>query len=251
MRNRCGGVTGHRPAVGHRRDTSVIAPVVARAPMRATLPMLGASMPRPHRRGVGHPLGRGTTRGSDRDGASDDPSPAGHRHRRRTRRPAMRVVRFAWRSSRSSPRGSSPCPVTVRARLYDARGDDRDVDVGSIATGTRRRSAAALDRASTSTRRRHRYRRAGRRARRRLHRGQPGTRHQPHLVRVPDRGGSRSRPSPTAPAIDVDHVRRDLDVVVGATSSSPSTMVRSARSTTSTTTSATSAISGCSMPARS
>ena len=106
--------------------------------------------------------------------------------------------------------------MTVRARLYDARGDDRDVDIGSIETGkiddrallwidVDGHDAADIDAVAQAVA-----------LEPRLHRGLAGTRHQPHVIRLPDRVGiALTAIDRNGPNGDESLVRRDLDVVVG------------------------------------
>ena len=106
--------------------------------------------------------------------------------------------------------------MTVRARLYDARGDDRDVDVGSIEPGkiddkallwidVDGHDAADIDAVARAVA-----------LEPRLHRGLANTQHQPRVIRLPDRVGivltAIDRNGPNG---DESLVRRGLDVVVG------------------------------------
>ena len=106
--------------------------------------------------------------------------------------------------------------MTVRARLYDARGDDRDVDIGSIEPGkiddqallwidVDGHDAADIDAVARAVA-----------LEPRLHRGLAATNHQPRVIRLPDRVGivltAIDRNGPNG---DESLVRRELDVVVG------------------------------------
>ena len=106
--------------------------------------------------------------------------------------------------------------MTVRARLYDARGDDRDVDIGAIEPGkiddrallwidVDGQDAADIDGVARAVELEPRLRRV-----------LANTQHQPHVVRLANRVGivltAIDRNGPNG---DESLVRRDLDVVVG------------------------------------
>ena len=106
--------------------------------------------------------------------------------------------------------------MTVRARLYDARGDDRDVDIGSIEPGkiddrsllwidVDGHDAADIDAVARAVELEPRLRRV-----------LADTQHQPRVIRLADRVGivltAIDRNGPNG---DESLVRRDLDVVVG------------------------------------
>ena len=106
--------------------------------------------------------------------------------------------------------------MTVRARLYDARGDDRDVDIRSIEPGkiddrallwidVDGHDAADIDAVARAVA-----------LEPRLHRGLAATSHQPRVIRLPDRVGiALTAIDRNGPNGDESLVRRDLDVVVG------------------------------------
>jgi magnesium transporter len=106
--------------------------------------------------------------------------------------------------------------VTIRARLYDARGDDRDVDIGEIEPGkiddksllwidVDGHDAAEIDAVARAVA-----------LEPRLHRNLAATRHEPRVIRLPDRVGIVLTAIDRAgPEGEESLVRRELDVVVG------------------------------------
>jgi len=106
--------------------------------------------------------------------------------------------------------------LTVRARLYDARGDDRDVDIAEIEPGkiddksllwidVDGHDADEIDAVARAVA-----------LEPRLHRNLAATRHQPRVIRLPDRVGIVLTAIDRAgPEGEESLVRRELDVVVG------------------------------------